>query len=124
MSRWNLIRLELDRTPEFPGGSASRAYMLCAPLDDAGVIDEAALARQPGLATVRRFWPNEPDRSGFLVRKGGDWVISFVPGGGGESFVLLDSHPLRLGGPVALREPDGSVRPFRIVRMQPDGIAS
>jgi hypothetical protein len=44
MPTWNLVRLELAGTSEYPEGSASRAYMLRVPLDDAGLIDEAALA--------------------------------------------------------------------------------
>jgi hypothetical protein len=70
MPQWNVVRLELARTPEFPGGSASRAFMLRVPLNKEGLIDEASLARRPAMATVRRFWPNEPDQTGYVVRKG------------------------------------------------------
>ena len=124
MSRWNLIRLELDRTPDFPEGSACRAYMLCLPLDADGVMDEAALALQPLMATARRFWPNEADRFGHVVRQEDGWAISFEPGkidNGG--LVHLESRPVRPGGCLALRTPDGQVDPFRVVHMQPDGCA-
>lgn len=123
MSRWNLIRLELDRTPEFPSGSASRAYMLCAPLDADGMIDAAALARHPGLATVRRFWPNEPDRSGYLVRSEDGWAVAFLSEAGNEEFVHLSAGPLRIGECLSLCKPDGKVFPFRVVDAKPDGIA-
>ena len=68
MPKWNVVRLELARTPDFPEGSASRAYMLRVPLDRQGLIDEASLLSRPAMATVRRFWPNEPDQTGYGLR--------------------------------------------------------
>src|SRR5580765_7738714 len=56
---WKSIRLELARTPEFPEGSASRAFLLHLPLDQDGLIDEEVLRDAPARATVHRFWPNE-----------------------------------------------------------------
>ena len=123
MPQWNLIRLELARTPEFPAGSASRAYMLRVPLDAEGRIDETALARKPAMATVRRFWPNEPDQSGSLVRKGRGWAFSYAVGeDDDEDLYHLEAHPLRIGEYVTLTEQDGRQFPFRVVRSQPDGV--
>jgi len=124
MESWNLVRLELARTPEFPEGSASRAYMLRVPLDDAGLIDEAALARRPALATVRRFWPNEADQTGHLMRHRKGWFFSYALGEDDDENVYhLENHPLRIGDYVTLTEPDGSRWPFVVVRSQPDGVA-
>lgn len=124
MERWNLVRLELARTPDFPKGSASRAYMLRVPLDEAGLIDEAAVARRPALATVRRFWPNEADQTGHLMRKRDGWFFSYATGDDDDDRIYhLAHHPLRIGGYVTLTEPDGSRFPFRVVRSQPDGSA-
>jgi hypothetical protein len=123
MPKWNLVRLELARTPEFPEGSASRAYLLRVPLDAGGRIDEAALAARPALATVRRFWPNEPDQSGYLVRNGKGWVFSYAPGEDDDEAVYrLDGHVLCLGEYVTIAEPCGARHPFRVVRAQPDGV--
>ena len=125
MEHWHLVRLELARTAEFPQGSASRAYMLRVPLDDGGFVDRAALARRPGLATVRRFWPNEPDQTGHLIRSGKAWVFSYEIGeGDDERLYHLEDHPLRTGEYVTLTEPDGSRLPFRVVRSQADGVAA
>lgn len=124
MPKWNLVRLELARTPEFPAGSASRAYMLRVPLDEAGVIDDAALAKRPAMATVRRFWPNEADQSGYLLRNGKAWVFSYAVGDDDdEKLFHLEAHPLRVGEYVTITEPDGTRFPFRVTRSQPDGVA-
>ena len=105
-------------------GSASRAFMLCVPLDAGGMIDEAVLARRPTLATVRRFWPNEADQWGHVVRTKVGWAFSYAPGEvDDEDLIHLENDPLRVGGHVSVREPDGRIYPFRIVSVQPDGIA-
>ena len=123
MSQWNLVRLELARTPEYPAGSASRAYMLRLPLTDDGLIDEAAIAASPGMASVRRFWPNEPDQQGYVIRQGRGWAFSYALGeGDDESLYHLESHPLRSGEYVTLTEPDGTRLPFRVVRAEPDAV--
>ena len=120
MEQWNLVRLELAGTAEFPRGSASRAYMLRVPLDNEGLIDGAALARRPGMATVRRFWPNEPDQTGQLVRSGPGWTFSYATAAGDdEELYRLEDQPLRVGDCVTLSGPEGS-RPFRVVRSQGD----
>jgi hypothetical protein len=122
MNGWKLVRLELARTPEFPEGSASRAYMLRVPLDDDGLIDEAALAQRPAMATVRRFWPNEADLTGHLLRSGKGWVFSYAIGEEDDEAVYhLGDHPLRLGDYVTITEPDGERYPFKVVRSHVDG---
>lgn len=121
MPHWKLVRLELAHTPEFPSGSASRAYMLRLPLKDDGLIDEAAMAANPAMASVRRFWPNEPDQQGYVVRKGEGWAFSYALGeNDDESVYHLESHPIRLGEYVTLTEPDGRRLPFRVVRAERD----
>ena len=123
MPKWNVVRLELARTPDFPAGSATRAYMLRVPLDANGLIDAAAVATRPAMATVRRFWPNEADQSGYLVRNGRGWAFSYAIGEEDDEKVYhLEAHPLRVGDYVTVTEPDGARYPFRIVRSQPDGV--
>lgn len=121
MAHWKLVRLELARTPEHPAGSASRAYMLRLPLGDDGLIDEAAIAASPGMASVRRFWPNEPDQQGYLIRRGGGWAFSYALGeDDAEELHHLESHAIRVGEYVTLTEPDGRRLPFRVVQAEPD----
>ena len=112
---WKSIRLELARTSEFPEGSASRAYLMRLPLDEGGLIDERELSNWPAMATVHRFWPNEPDRSGYVVRTPTGWAMSYEPGEDDDEPIFhLESHPIRLGEYLTLTEPDGSRLPFRV----------
>lgn len=111
---WSSIRLELDDTQDFPRGSASRVYLLRLPLGSDGRIDEAALLTWPARATVRRFWPNEPDRSGYVVKTPQGWALSYED----ERLVPLEPEPLLQGGHIVLTEPDGRLLPFRVSSVQ------
>lgn len=116
---WKCIRLELARTREFPQGSASRAYLLRLPLDDDGLIDEFEIRARPALATVRRFWPNQADMSGYVIRTPAGWAFSYAPGEEDDEQVFhLETHPFRAGEYVTLTEPDGSRLPFRVASLQ------
>ncbi len=116
---WSIIRLELARTPEFPEGSASRAYLLRLPLDAQGVVDVDEFKKTPELATVRRYWPNERDKEGYVVRKGKGWAFSYAIGDeDDETLFHLETHPIRLGEFVTITETDGQKLPFRVVRCE------
>ena len=116
---WKSIRLELARTGEFPEGSASRAILLRLPLDDDGLIDEPTLSLSPAMATARRFWPNEPDRSGYVIRTPRGWALSYEPGEADDETVFhLETHPIRIGEYLTLTEPDGSQLPFRVASLK------
>ena len=116
---WKSIRLELARTPEYPKGSASRAYLLRLPLDEQGLIDEKALGRSPDLATVHRFWPNQPDLSGYVIRTPNGWALSYELGEEDDETVFhLETHPIRIGEYLTLTEPDGRQLPFRVASLK------
>jgi hypothetical protein len=116
---WKSIRLELARTSEFPQGSASRAYLLRLPLANDGLIDEAALREAPAMATVRRFWPNEPDMAGYVIRTPRGWAFSYELGDDDDEAVFhLESHHIQLGEYLTLTEPDGRQLPFRIASVE------
>lgn len=116
---WTSIRLELARTPEFPGGSASRAYLLRLPLDADGLIDAGALGRTPARATVHRFWPNQPDMSGYVIPTPRGWAFSYEIGEEDDETVFhLETHPIRIGEYITLTEPDGSRLPFRVADLK------
>jgi hypothetical protein len=117
-SDWKIVRLELARTPAFPEGSPSRAFLLRLPLFADGLIDEVEVHRNPGMATVRRFWPNEPDQQGYVVRTDSHWAFSYAIGeDDDEDLFHLEAHPLRQGDYVTLTEPDGSQLPFQVTRI-------
>ncbi|BAV63592.1 hypothetical protein [Sphingobium cloacae] len=112
---WTTIRLELARTPAFPRGSAARSYVLRLPLTGDGVVDEKEYRSHPELATVRRFWPNEPDKRGSLLRTAEGWVLSYEPGEEDDERIFrLDSHPILPGSYLTLTEADGERLPFMV----------
>jgi len=123
-SDWKIIRLELARTAGFPEGSPSRAFILRLPLFADGLIDAAEVARNPAMATVKRFWANEPDQQGYVIRAGKTWAFSYQIGeDDDEKLFHLEAHPLLEGEYLTLTEPDGAQLPFRVTRVDSiDGI--
>ena len=76
------IRLELARDREHPEGSARHGYEFVGPLDDEGHLDPAAWKKHRERCRVRRFWLNEADEIGHLVRKpGGQWAFHYGASG-------------------------------------------
>lgn len=114
---WKSVRLELGKTEDFPRGSPSRAYLLRLPLGEDGTIDKGAVNQQPRQATVRRFWPSEPDRVGYAVPAGRGLDLAYDPHLPKGSSGKLDSDALRLGECVTLTEPDGTSLPFRVAAL-------
>lgn len=113
---WKTVRLELARSPRFPNGSASRSYLLHLPLDSAGLVDEDAFRAAPALATVRRHWPNERDRSGLVIARKNGWVFSYAAGDADdEELCHLESQALRPDKQVMITEPDGERLTYRVM---------
>jgi hypothetical protein len=112
---WKSIRLELGSTGEFPAGSVSRAYLVRLPLDDQDKLDEDALRLSPAKATVRRHWSTDPDERGFVVRADGHWSLRCE---GKDRLLEIESHAIRLGGRIAMVEPNGDVLPLKIASVR------
>ncbi|GAA0280929.1 hypothetical protein GCM10009127_22700 [Alteraurantiacibacter aestuarii] len=121
VSRWSLVRLELAPTVGFPKGSPSRFYLLRLPLFRDGAIDIAALLATPRNATVRRFWPNEPDRSGYIIRNDVGWAFSYPFGEVAENDLFeAIQQDIRPGGELRIFERDGSDMLYRIKSVLPE----
>lgn len=73
---WRLIKLELAPTDRFPNGSAARGYLLRLPLQSNGQVDTALHQRDQRQCTARRYWPNEPELSGYILRQ--ETIMSIV----------------------------------------------
>ena len=116
MDNWKNIRLELSKSPRFPVGSVSRAYLLRLPLDDNDFVDEAALLNSPCLATVRRHWSSDPDEAGLIKKV--DGALAMSCDGTSARMLRLDGRPMRLGHQVSVAEPDGAVLAFRIASVR------
>jgi hypothetical protein len=116
---WKIVRLELAESVEYPRGSASRAYILRVPLDDQGRIDQAELEQSPGDATVRRYWPSEPDTHGFLVPQVGAWAISLDGHDAAGSHVgfHFSIDTLEVEGRIIVTQPDGRSLLLRVAKI-------
>jgi hypothetical protein len=113
---WKNIRLELAGTPEFPGGSVSRGYLMRLPLNDSDFVDWEAVDRHPRRATVRRFWSTQPDESGLVHKTKEGWAMQC--NGSGERMLDVDGRPVRLGAQVSVCEIDGRVLPFKVASIR------
>jgi hypothetical protein len=118
---FNLIRLELARSPEFPDGAPNRGYEIKAPLTPDGHLDETVWRDAKEKCTVRRFWQGEPDEEGRLIHtRHRNWAFSYEPGeADDESLYHLESHKFALGEYVSIRERDRQTLTFRIARVTP-----
>ena len=120
----NKIRLELARDREHPEGSNRHGYEFVGPLDAEGHLDPAVWKKQRERCRVRRFWQNEADELGHLVRKpGGHWAFHYDGDGedqdNDEGGYRLGSHKFAVGEYVSIREHDDDVmHTFRVVRVE------
>ena len=71
---------------------------------------------------MKRFWLNEADEMGHLVRKpGGEWAFHYSTGDvdDDESGYRFGNHKFAVGEYVSIREHDDDVmRTFRVVRVE------
>jgi hypothetical protein len=115
--QWKIVKLELAPGGDYPKGSPAMAFLLRVPLDRAGMIDECALVAQPKGAFARRFWLNEPDRSGVVRHDEGGWALQFP---GGERNARLDHVPMMPEAVLELAQADGTRLRFRVVSIEAD----
>ena len=112
------IRLNLARTPDFPGGSDRHGYRFSAPLDAEGHLDPVAWKKVRDRCRVVRFWGGAEEDLGHLVhRPGGSWGFTYDLGGdeGDESGFKLSSHRFVPGEYVSIRDDDGKLHTFTVV---------
>lgn len=117
--KWKIIRLELASNGDFPRGSAGRAYLLRVPLADDGVIDGEVLEREPRRAVVRRYWANEADMIGHLVRTPRGLAIRYEAANNDDPRLFaFGANSIKIGDHLSLTDLDGQERPFRVVSLQ------
>ena len=122
--QWKVIRLELASNWEFPRGSAGRSYLIRLSLTEDGAIDIETLESQPTRATVRRYWPNQADMLGHLVRTPMGYAIRYEANGRSDNgsaepaLFQFGADAIKVGEQIFLAEPDGRQLNFRIASMQ------
>jgi hypothetical protein len=116
------IHLELARDHDFPDGSRARGYDIVAPLDADGRIDAAEWKASRERCRVRRFWADQADEIGHLVRKpGGAWAFHYDvlgPEDDDETGYRFASHRFLPGEYVSVTEHDDVLRTFRVVSVR------
>jgi hypothetical protein len=122
--QWKIVRLELASSWEFPRGSVGRSYLIRLPLNDDGAIDTDTLESQPTRATVRRYWPNQADMLGHLVRTPLGYAIRYEASRrstdeiGEPVLFQFGADAIKVGEQIFLAEPDGRQLNFRVASLQ------
>lgn len=113
---WKTIRLELAQSPDFPQGSTHHAYLMRVPLNAGGSIDASAYEQAREQARIRRMWPDEYDRLGFIIQSPDGWAFTYTPDEMDEpALCRLESDAIRPGGYLSITEADGKRLPYRVV---------
>lgn len=115
------IRLNLARTNEFPHGSNRHGYEFSAPLTEAGEIDAETWKSHRDSCRVRRFWGDEEEDIGHLVRRpGGSWAFHYDIDGDedDEAGYRFAAHVFQPGEYVSIRDDEGEMHTFQVVTVQ------
>jgi hypothetical protein len=117
------VRIEMARDAEFPEGSSRHGYEFVAPLDKKHHIDAKSWQANREKCRVKRFWEDDPDEIGHLVRKpGGSWAFHYDIHGDiddDETGYRFGDHALVPGEYISIREHGEDLRTFRIVSVLP-----
>jgi hypothetical protein len=115
------IRLELARDHDYPNGSNRHGYEFLAPLDDKGHIDEFVWKEVRKKCRVHRFWDDDVEEVGHLVRKpGGQWAFHYDIHGdedSDETGYRFGAHAFHVGEYVSIKEHDDALRTFQVKRV-------
>lgn len=77
-AQFRQIRIELAREPDHPEGDTGFAYVIVAPLDANDRIDPKLWREHREACRITRFRPDQDDRHGHLVHRGGGWAFHYA----------------------------------------------
>jgi len=114
------IRLELARDPDYPNGSRDHGYIFTAPLDGEGHILPTEWHKLRDKCRVLRFWGDDEQDAGHLVRKpGGSWAFHYDIHGDvddDEAGYRFGAERFRPGEYVSIRDhDDDELHTFRVI---------
>jgi len=115
------IRLELAREKGHPAGSASRGYIVVAPLDQDRRFDAQTWKEYRDACRVVRFRSGEDDDIGHLVhRPGGSWAFHYDIRGDedDEAGYHFEDERFEVGEYVSVREADAT-HTYRVISVEP-----
>lgn len=110
------IRLALAREAGHPEGDSNIAYVIVAPLDLDGHIDQDVWKHHREACRVARFRPGKDDDLGHLIhRAGGSWAFQYDVSGSSHDAVGYHFSEERFvpGEYVSISE-DGEMHTFRV----------
>ena len=110
------VRLELARAKDHPAGDPRHAFVVRAPVDSYGFLDNEAFNKSRDLCSVTKISPDTGDETGRLIHTRKGWAFSYAAGDQDDEPIFnLARHPLRTGEYVTITEHDGEERTFRVV---------
>ncbi len=113
------VVLELARDPDFPNGSRAHGYRFTAPITEDGKIDAEAWKTHRDQCRVVRFWGDEEDEVGHLIRKpGGAWAFHYDVHGdedNDETGYRFALHVFKPGEYLSIKEHDDQMRTFKVI---------
>ncbi len=119
------ITLNLARTPEYPEGSIRHGYDIIAPVNSEGYLDINEFNEKKDHCRVRRFWGDEAPRYGRLERRAGGvggatWEIDYDDRSDDddEAGYRLGDHKFALDEYISIRDDEGELNTFQVVRIQ------
>lgn len=117
------VILRMGRNPDagYPEGDDSHGYVVVAPLNHEGLLDDALWQAHRRDCTVVRFAPTPAERAdGVLARRGDNWFFHFEDQdeGGDESVFRLGAHRLLPGEYLTVREADGDLLTYKVTETQ------
>jgi len=116
------VLMELARDHDFPRGSREHGYELVAPLDTENKLDPNLWKKEREHCRVRRFWGDEGDELGHLVRKpGGSWAFHYDIEGDeddDEAGYRFNDERFIPGEYVSVHEQDETMRTFKVVTVE------
>ena len=122
---FKLVRLNLARSKEFPGGSPKHGYQFVVPLDANGHIDAPQWKTHRQACKVTRFWQGEDDQTGQLVHKPGGqeharWVFDYDPtkADDDEAGYRFGAHKFSPGEYVTISDRETQYT-FRVISVEP-----
>lgn len=113
------LTLRLGRNPHagYPEGDDAHGYVIVAPVDHDGKLDEALWRAHRQACTVVRFSPIPEERAdGVLARRGDAWFFHYdeADEGPDEPLYRLGDHRLLLGEYVTVKEADGDALTYKV----------
>lgn len=112
-----LLRLARNPGTDFPNGDDRHGYVLIAPLDGKGFIDEATWKEHQDLCTILHFTPDFPaPRHGVLRRRGRHWFFDYEEKTteDDEPVFKLGAHPFLVGEYVTVTDENDEPLTYRV----------